>query len=308
MDFKMYVNKVQTAELLYSMRLIGLEINLHMNQVIGKNHKQFLIASAVSRREIETKTFHVLLNDTYSHFLRLLNGVNGLYGRGRFLKFKRVVFLMNSKDKTGQNRHTEARLFDPKGVILNNIQASCRTAMSESGLQNNEEGFLACLRNDFRKEFGSNEECIIAMFSFFLPCTQKDHMCSMLVGKYAEISKTRLIISYEMPFKTTHKELSLWLMNSDKILIIHPEFYQIQTRKFLMEQMLLQSYLNMTFCFFPQGFYIAIGKPPFRQHHDPLQVSNYARESFRVWTPTHQNLLKLTITPASFRIDSILQK
>lgn len=217
----LYLRKLNSSEFINDLRCIGLEMRGYMNRLIDKNHRQFLVACLVSYTEIEDGLFHTVLNSAYVQFHRLLARRTRINVSQRYFRFGRFVFLMNSKDFSGKDQHTEARLLDQFGILRELITADEVQTKNESF---SDSVFLDGMKRDFIAEFGGSEEYCIAMFSYFLPCTQPGHMCAELVRNYADLTGTKVIVSYEMPFKTTDAAASLTSMNeSDNVILIHSE-------------------------------------------------------------------------------------
>ena len=167
--------------------------------------KQFVIAAVVSSDEIRNGVYSCVEN--FREYLITCNSKPTL--PQRYILRDRVVVLLNSP---WNNSHGEARLFDPQGKISNNID--------ERIVPRNEKDNLSTMKENFYKVFDESEKAIILLFSFYIPCTIPNFMCSKLVGQFASDNSETLIVAYESVFRETNRNSSYHYMTEKNVYVV----------------------------------------------------------------------------------------
>ena len=192
------------------MRDLGMEANFCIRRDLGDESfkkNQFVIALLITPDEIEREDY-VALEEFENYILEHGQRTAGANQGDRILYLRqdsvhriqkerciiknRVVLLLNKPNPS--YIHGEARLLDPRGEILRRIGAL------NNDIDRNEIDYLELMR----REQQPNQQYILAMFSFFMPCTLHSHQCAELIGEFANTQSffSKIIVSYHA--KYTH--------------------------------------------------------------------------------------------------------
>ena len=169
--------------------------------------KQFLIAAVVSCNEICNRVYSCVEN--FREHLITCNRNSTFRPCQRYIMRDRVVVLLASP---WNNSHCEARLFFPKGKISSNVE-------NRIGFRDDKE-YLPTMKNNFYKEFGVHEKAIILLFSFYIPCTVPNFMCSKLIGQFALDNNESVIVAYEKVLRGTNLDTSYHYMTEQNVCVI----------------------------------------------------------------------------------------
>ena len=196
---------------------VGMEANYLIRKAIGESSlqkRQFVISMLVSPDEVMNEDMSEIIA-FQEHLLNLdklisekekrgneCNNTNNhrpkLTLSGRYILKNRICVLLNSP---WREVHGEARLLDPNGEFL--------TELLEKPMNREEYNYLDSMRESFYKIYEDHVEYVIMLFSFNIPCTVPEYMCSKLIGRFVEKNGETVIVAYDKTFYSTNKELAL---------------------------------------------------------------------------------------------------
>lgn len=163
-----------------------------------RNTNQFVIAAILSTSEVFNNDDDFLVNA--EKWFASVSTKKFTFNE-RFLKYKRMVYLLNYK-----GMHGESRLLDSTGKRRRKIYINSTTTWHRD--------FLAEIKEEFFKEFGRDENYQLVLYTHYIPCTLQNHNCSKIVADYAS-EQNKVVIGYDRIWKgTSGKEAKNNLQNT----------------------------------------------------------------------------------------------
>ena len=205
------------ARFMIRLKDVGMEANYLIRKAIEESSlqkRQFVISMLVSPDEVRNEDMSEIIA-FQEHLLNLDTLISEKEERGnecnntgdyqskltcsrRYILKNRICVLLNSP---WREVHGEARLLDPNGEFL--------TELLEKPMNREEYNYLDSMRESFYNIYEDHVEYVIMLFSFNIPCTVPEYMCSKLIGRFVEKKGETVIVAYDKTFYSTNKELAL---------------------------------------------------------------------------------------------------
>lgn len=158
---------------------------------------QFLSVALVSLTEIEQGDIS-LINDYLVNMFKNTDSENGFHRAEKFIQYDRLAVVINcSKDLLLV--HGEARVFDPDRKLLSDLIPNKGTDTNIHTNQRKDPArkVLSNLQNNFRKKFGSLDQAVYLIFSYYVPCSIPFNECSKLLHLYVKSTSSMICVSFE---------------------------------------------------------------------------------------------------------------
>lgn len=179
---------------------------------------QFVCAAFVSYREMENWDINVITDAREQ--LRIFNRFNVNILNNYYVLFNRLVVLFN-RQVANTSVHGEARLLDSDSQLRKKI---CNQHNFD---HENNPNILLQMEKQFFEKYKQEENYVICMFSYYIPCTIPGHKCAELIRMYSERNGKQIILSYDCAFRDTNLKLALNIMKANNnVFCVHPSYYR----------------------------------------------------------------------------------
>jgi hypothetical protein len=197
---------METPYILQRLRDLGKQIH---DCVRGKfvkhaNTNQFVIAAICSTSEVTNSDDDFIVKA--EKWFASLSTRNFTFNE-RFLKYKRMVYLLNYN-----GIHGESRLLDCTGKRRRNIGTNSTTTWRRD--------FLAEIKEEFYQQFDRDENYQLVLYTHYIPCTLPKHKCSKILADYAA-GHNKLVIGYDLVWRETCEQKARSNLKDTQLKCLH---------------------------------------------------------------------------------------
>lgn len=202
------------------LRYLGKKSKKYCSSDFNFQYNQFNAVAIVSQTEVDRGDLRFIVEprNTLEHLVSgKISDSDKFICKYSCIILERTAIILNLKEP---NIHGEARLLDSYGELRSRLGLHHRLCAPDPI------NILDHIKSHYYRQFSRHEPYFIFLFSFYIPCTLKNHNCVKLVDMFTTERNDHIIISHEdVYWDTMEKEALKILFNSPNIIYINPQSF-----------------------------------------------------------------------------------